>query len=104
MFRTIVVPFDLGEAEVSRPALASAVAMAKQSNGRVILVNVVPIMPVMMLDTVPVSYEAEVADKAQASLAEVAASVDLPAERVSAVVKIGGVYHEVLDVAHQEGA
>ena len=44
--------------------------MAKQSGGRVTLVNVVPIMPVMMLDTVPVSYEAEVADKAQASLAE----------------------------------
>jgi nucleotide-binding universal stress UspA family protein len=104
MFRTIVVPVDLAEVEVSRPAIASAVAMAKQSGGRVVLVNVVPIMPVMMLDTVPVSYEAEVAEKAQASLAEVAASLDLPRDRVSAFVKIGGVYHEVLDVATQEGA
>jgi nucleotide-binding universal stress UspA family protein len=104
MFRTIVVPIDLAEVDISRPAVASAVAMAKQSGGRVILVNVVPIMPVMMLDTVPVSYEAEVAEKAQASLAEVAATLDLPRDRVSAVVKIGGVYHEVLDVATQEGA
>ena len=77
--------------------------MAKQSDGRVMLVNVVPIMPVMMLDTVPVSYEAEVADKAQASLADLARPVDLRRERVSAVVKIGGVYHEVLDVARRKG-
>ena len=104
MFRTIVVPVDLAEVDVSRPAIASAVAMAKQSNGRIILVNVVPIMPVMMLDTVPVSYEAEVAERAQSSLSDVAATVDLPRDRVSAVVKIGGVYHEVLDVAAQEGA
>jgi nucleotide-binding universal stress UspA family protein len=104
MFRTIVVPIDLAESEVSRPAIASAVAMARQSGGRVILVNVVPIMPVMMLDTVPVSYEAEVAEKAQASLAELAGTLDLPREQVMAVVKIGGVYHEVLDVAAQEGA
>ena len=104
MFRTIVVPVDLAEVDVSRPAIASAVAMAKQSNGRIILVNVVPIMPVMMLDTVPVSYEAEVAERAQSSLSDVAATVDLPRDRVSAVVKIGGVYHEVLDVATEENA
>jgi nucleotide-binding universal stress UspA family protein len=104
MFRSIIVPVDLSETDLSRPAIATAVAMAKQSGGRVTLVNVVPIMPVMMLDTVPVSYEAEVAEKAQASLAELAATVDLPAGRVSAVVKIGGVYHEVLDVATREEA
>ena len=104
MFRSIVVPVDLAEVEISQPAIATAVAMAKQSGGRITLVNVVPIMPVMMLDTVPVSYEAEVAEKAQTSLAEVAATVDLPRDRVTAVVKIGGVYHEVLDVAAQESA
>jgi universal stress protein F len=59
----------------------------------------VPIMPVMMLDTVPVSYEAEVAEKAEASILEIAARVDLPAARVGTAVRIGGIYHEVLEVA-----
>jgi nucleotide-binding universal stress UspA family protein len=104
MFRSIIVPVDLGEVDLSRPAIATAVAMAKQSGGRVTLVNVVPIMPVMMLDTVPVSYETEVAEKAQVSLGDLASTIDLPRERVSAVVRIGGVYHEVLDVAAKEGA
>jgi nucleotide-binding universal stress UspA family protein len=104
MFRSIVVPVDLSEVDLSRPAIATAVAMVKESGGRLTLVNVVPIMPVMMLDTVPVSYETEVAEKAQESLSELAATIDLPRDRVSAIVRIGGVYHEVLDVATKEGA
>jgi nucleotide-binding universal stress UspA family protein len=104
MFRSIIVPVDLSEVELSRPAIAAAVAMAKESGGRVTLVNVVPIMPVMMLDTVPVSYETEVAEKAQVSLGELAATIDLPRDRISALVRIGGVYHEVLDVAAKESA
>ena len=104
MYSSIVVPVDLAEVEISQPAIAAAVRLAKQSGGRVTLVNVVPIMPVMMLDTVPVSYEAEVAEKAQVGHDEVAAMVDLPRDRVPAVVKIGGVYHEVLDVATQANA
>jgi nucleotide-binding universal stress UspA family protein len=104
MFRSIVVPVDLGEATLSRAAIDRAVAFAKLSDGRVMLVNVVPIMPVMMLDTVPVSYEAEVADKAKAELADLVKTIDLPPSRVAAVVRIGGVYHEILDVADEEGA
>jgi nucleotide-binding universal stress UspA family protein len=104
MFRSIVVPIDLSEIEISRPAIDMAVALAKESGGRVMLVNVVPIMPVMMLDTVPVTYEAEVAEKAKTALSDLADAIDLPPGRVGAVVKIGGVYHEVLDVATQEGA
>jgi len=104
MFRSIVVPVDLGEAALSRAAIDRAVAFAKLSDGRVMLVNVVPIMPVMMLDTVPVSCEAEVADKAKAELADLVKTIDLPPSRVAAVVRIGGVYHEILDVADEEGA
>jgi nucleotide-binding universal stress UspA family protein len=99
MYQSIVVPIDLSEVEVSQPAIDKAVALAKLSGGRVTLVNVVPIMPVMMLDTVPVSYEAEVAEKAHAAMIELAGKLDLPADRVGTAVKIGGVYHEVLEVA-----
>jgi nucleotide-binding universal stress UspA family protein len=104
MFRSIVVPIDLAEIEISQIAISTGVRIAKDSGGRIALVNVVPIMPVMMLDTVPVSYETEVAEKSEASLAELAASLDLPADRVTAVVRIGGIYHEVLHVATAQDA
>lgn len=99
MFCSIVVPVDLAEQEVSKRAIDHAVMLAKLSNGRLTLVNVVPIMPMMMLDTVPVSFEAEVAEKAKAGMAELVRTVDLPQDRVEAVVRIGGIYHEVLEVA-----
>ena len=104
MYRSIVVPVDLAEPDISRQAIDRAVALAKLSEGRITLVNVVPIMPVMMLDTVPVSYETEVADKSRMAMEELARSVGLPAGRVSGVVRIGGVYHEVLEVATEVGA
>jgi universal stress protein F len=104
MYRSIVVPIDLAEPEISRHAIDRAVALAKLSDGRITLVNVVPIMPVMMLDTVPVSYETEVAEKSRVAMEELTRSVGLPPERVSSVVRIGGVYHEVLEVATEIGA
>jgi nucleotide-binding universal stress UspA family protein len=104
MYRSIVVPVDLAEPDISRHAIDRAVALAKLSDGRITLVNVVPIMPVMMLDTVPVSYETEVADKSRIAMEELARSVALPSGRVSSVVRIGGVYHEVLEVATETGA
>ena len=104
MFRSIVVPVDLAELDIARHAVETAVAFAKQTNGRVTLVNVVPIMPVMMLDTVPVSYETEVADKSKSALAELARSLDAPRREVDSIVRIGGVYHEILEVADEKGA
>jgi len=104
MFHSIVVPVDLAEIDLARPAIEQAAQLVRESGGRMTLVNVVPIMPVMMMDTVPVSYEAEIAEKAKASLAELAATVDLPASQIGAVVRIGGIQHEILAVVKEESA
>ena len=104
MFCSIVVPIDLAEPVVSKRAIDHAVMLAKLSKGRVTLINVVPIMPLMMLDTVPVSFEAEVAEKAKAAMAELAATIDLPPERLETLVRIGGIYHEVLEAAEARKA
>ena len=104
MFCSIVVPIDLAEPAVTKRAIDHAVMLARLSKGRVTLVNVVPIMPLMMLDTVPVSFEAEVAEKAKAAMAELVAKVDLPPEKLESIVRIGGIYHEVLDVAQSHKA
>src|SRR5215208_436734 len=104
MYRSIVVPIDLAEPDISRHAIDRAVTLAKLSDGRITLVNVVPIMPVMMLATVPVSYETEGAGKSRFAMEELTRSVGLPAERGSSFVRSGGVYHEVLEVATEIGA
>jgi nucleotide-binding universal stress UspA family protein len=104
MFRSILVPIDLAEPDISATALAHAVAMAKQSDGKVTLVNVVPLMPTGAFDFIPVDLQDDMATKAKVALEERAKAVDLPAGRVSAEVRVGGVYHEVLDVAEKRGA
>lgn len=104
MFRSIVVPVDLAEPEIAHQAIIQAAAFAKMADGKVTLVNVVQIAPFMMLETVPVSYEVDIASKAKAALADLSKTIDLPAGRVKAEVRIGGIYHEVLEVAKNEAA
>ncbi|WP_448952678.1 universal stress protein [Labrys neptuniae] len=104
MFKSIVVPVDIADLNLARLAIDSAVKLADPQAATLTLVHVVPIMPLMMLDTVPVSFEGEVAEKAKTSLADIARSVLLPGGQVQSVVRIGGIYHEVLSIAEEQRA
>ena len=103
MFKTILVPVDLGEVEAAKPAIDKAVELAG-SSGSLRLVYVRAIVPVTYMEFMPPAFDEEQQGQADAKLAEVAAGVTLPAERVSAVVRLGSVYAEVLDEAEQTGA
>ena len=46
MFKQILVPVDLTDPELAKPALATAVMMAAQSGGTVRLINIMPLTPV----------------------------------------------------------
>ncbi|GLS18669.1 universal stress protein UspA [Labrys miyagiensis] len=104
MFKSIIVPVDVADLSLAKLAIGSAVKLADTSGATLTLVHVVPIMPLMMLDTVPVSFEGEVAEKAKGQIAELAASVELPGGKVQSVVRIGGIYHEVLAIAEEQRA
>lgn len=104
MFKSILVPVDLAEVEMARPAIDRAVALAKASEGTVRLVYVRSILPVTYMEFVPPTFDAAEQKESEEKLAEVAAGVGLPADRVSAVVRMGSVYHEVLDEAEKCGA
>jgi nucleotide-binding universal stress UspA family protein len=103
MFKTILVPLDLADLDTARPALERAVAMAHASQGKLRLVHVRSLLPVTYMEFVPASFEADQQEQAEAKLAEVAAGVPLPAERVSAVVRLGSVYGEILNEAEKTG-
>ena len=104
MFKTILVPVDLGEIEAARPAIDKAVELADSAGGTLRLIYVRAIVPVTYMEFMPPAFDQEQQGEAEAKLAQVAAGVGLPTEKVSAVVRLGSVYNEVLDEAEKTGA
>jgi nucleotide-binding universal stress UspA family protein len=99
MYHRILVPIDLGDAELAKPAIASAVMMAKQSNAVIRLINVLPVTPTMLAEYVPADFEVQQRATAEEAIAIVAKETGLPAGRISTVVRQGGVDREILDEA-----
>jgi len=99
MYQRILVPIDLADVELAKPAIAAALIMAKESNGTVRLVNVLPITPVMLAEYVPPDFESQQRAAAEEAIAIVARETGLPPERVSAVVRQGTIDREILDEA-----
>jgi len=104
MFRTILVPIDLEETEITRFALDRAAKLAEWSGAALRLVNVQRLLPMTFMDVVPADFDAQQQEEAQASLRSLAARLPMPPERVSTVVRTGGVYPEVLAEAQDWGA
>jgi len=103
MFQKILVPVDLADPEFVKPALATAVELAKASGGAVRLVNVIPMTPVMLAEYVPPDFDVQQRGSAEEALAIVARESGLDADKVSSVVRQGGIYHEVLEEAKTFG-
>ena len=104
MYKSILVPVDLAEADLAMPALTEAVELAKIANGSVRLVYVRSLVPVTYMEFVPADFDTEQQSDSEAKLAELAASLDLPEEQVSAKVLVGSVHGEVLAEADASGA
>jgi nucleotide-binding universal stress UspA family protein len=100
MFKQILVPVDLSDPELAKPALATAVMMADQSGGTVRLINIMPLTPVMLAEYVPPDFEAQQRKSAEEALAIVTKETGLDSSRVSATVRQGGVYQEILEEAN----
>src|SRR5262245_37940114 len=99
MFKRILVPVDLTEPEFAKPAIDTAVEMARASGGVVRIVNVLPMTPVMLAEYVPADFDTQQRQSAEEALAVLAKESGLEAARFSTVVRQGGIYHEVLEEA-----
>ena len=104
MYRNILVPIDLADTALAKPAIAAARVMASQSSGGIRLVNVLPLTPVVLAEYVPADFDAQQRKAAEEALAILAGEIGLPAERVSTSVCQGGVYQEILEEAVACGA
>ena len=105
MFKTILVPVDLGEESSWRKALPAAVLHARSEGGNLVLMTVVPDFGENIVESY---FPADFADKAMAK-----AGADLEAFRAAhvpgdvpskAMVRTGNIYHEIITAAGEIGA
>ena len=100
MYKHILVPVDLADPELAKPALATALMMAQLSGGTIRLMNVLPLTPVMLAEYVPPDFEAQQRTSAEEALAIVAKETGLDPARVSSIVRQGGIYQEIREEAN----
>jgi nucleotide-binding universal stress UspA family protein len=99
MYNSILVPIDLAETELARPAINAAVLLAKESGGTLRLINVLPLTPVMLAEYVPPDFETQQRKSAEDALSIVCQETGLEPSKVSATVRQGGIYQEILEEA-----
>ena|ERR1700749_3861648 len=99
MFSSILVPLDLADTDLARPALATAVTLSQNSNGKIRLLNVLPMTPVMLAEYVPADFDVQQRQTSEEALAIIAREAGVEAARISSAVRQGGIYHEILEEA-----
>ena len=99
MFRSILVPIDLADTDLAKPAIETAAALAQTWKGVVRLLNVLPMTPVMLAEYVPPDFDAQQRQTSEEALAIVARESGVEASRISTMVRQGGIYHEILEEA-----
>jgi nucleotide-binding universal stress UspA family protein len=98
MYKNILVPVDLADTDLAKPAIDAALEMARGSGGNIRLVNVLPMTPVMLAEYVPPDFDVQQRKSAEDALSIITRECGLDG-RVSGVVRQGGIYHEVLEEA-----
>lgn len=99
MYKQILVPVDLADTDLAKPAIETAVGMARASGGSVRLINVLPMTPVMLAEYVPPDFDAQQLKSSEEALGIIARECGLDSAHVSSTVRQGGIYHEVLEEA-----
>jgi len=99
MYKQILVPIDLADTDLAKPAIEAAVSLARASGGAVRLVNVLPMTPVMLAEYVPPDFDVQQRKSAEDAMAIIARESGLDPAHVSCTVRQGGIYHEVLEEA-----
>ena len=104
MYKQILVPVDAADVELARPAITTACKMAKASGGKVRLVNVLPMTPVMLAEYVPPDFDVQQRKASEETLSKLARDCGMEGAQISHTVRQGGIYHEVLEEATAFGA
>jgi nucleotide-binding universal stress UspA family protein len=104
MFTKILVPVDLGEPTMAERALRAILEYTRVAETQVRLLHVHQLVPQMVTEYLPPTFEVEATDESEAKLKAFIERMGLPMDRTTTVVRVGGVYHEVLEEAQSFGA
>jgi nucleotide-binding universal stress UspA family protein len=104
MYKSILIPIDLSDPELAKPALATAATFAQTFGAKVRILNVLGMTPVMLAEYVPADFDAQQRKAAEEALEIVTKESGIAPDQVSSVVRQGGIYHEVLEEAAACGA
>jgi len=104
MYKKILIPIDLSNPELGKPAIANALMMARLGDATIRIVNVLPLTPVMLAEYVPPDFEVQQRKAAVDALVIIAKETGLEPARVSSTVRQGGIYQEILEEANDIGA
>jgi len=99
MYKSILVPIDLADTDLAKPAIMAAATLAQTWGGTVRLLNVLPMTPVMLAEYVPPDFDTQQRQSSEEALAIVARESGIDAAHVSSVIRQGGIYHEILEEA-----
>src|SRR5262249_21996110 len=97
MYKKILVPIDLADPDLAKPAVATALMMAGPSGGMIRLVNVLPLPPVMLAEYLPPHFEVQQRKAAGDALAIVVKESRLPPARGSSEGARRRIYQEILE-------
>ena len=101
MYQQILLPVDLADPNLAKPALETAVMLTKASGGIIRLINVLPVTPPMLMEYVPADFDEQQRRSAEDALSIIAGEIALAAGSVTSVVRQGGIYQEVLEEAKE---
>src|ERR1700726_1906281 len=99
MYKSSLVPIDLADTDLAKPASATAATLSQTWSGMVRLLNVLPMTPVMLAEYVPADFDTQQRQTSEEALTIVARESGIDAPRISSVVRQGGIYHEILEEA-----
>lgn len=99
MYKQILVPVDVADPQLAKPAIEAACGLARSSGGSVRLITVMPLTPVVIAEYVPPDFDTQQCKAAEETLSTIARDCRLDPAHVSMTVRQGGIYHEVLEEA-----
>ena len=97
MYYRILLPVDLADPDLAKPALETAVMLAKASGGSIHVVNVLPVTPALLAEYVPADFDEQQRRSAEEALAIIAGELKFAPGKVTTAVRQGGTYQEILE-------
>ena len=101
MFKKILVPVDPAEPGFAEEALSKAAAFARDYGAKIHLMAVCPEVQSFVASQLPEGWQQREIDETTVILDKIGADLDVPDGTVDCHVRMGVVYHEVIEEAEK---